>query len=421
MEVHQLIPTFVPGDATGLSALHVQLLLRRLGLTGGLYAADFAPALSSLVKPARALAPAPGDLVLYHHGIASPLSGTLIHLPCRRGLVFHNITPARFYEGTRLRESLVSGRAQLAAMAPHVDLALGVSDFNARELREAGYRNVHTVPLFIEPERFAAAHADPAMLKALRWRGPTVLSVSRVMPHKRFEDLLSLHAELLRLEPEARLLLAGGYDAGSAYFKALSRQAKALPNVRFLGRLSHGELVAAYRSAHAFVSMSEHEGFGVPLLEAMASGLPVLAFAAAAVPETLGGRGIAFTEKRFAALAELVREVVRDEPLREQILQGQQERLGELSAGAAQAKLAAALETVRPEAPRPRPRRSARPKVAFVVQRYGEVTRRRRVAWRGSSPSTWWRTGTSPSSPPAPATTSPGRTCFPRGRTATGG
>lgn len=376
MAVHQVIPTFLPGDATGQSALHFLVLLRRLGLYGELYAGEYAPELASLVKPASALRPAPDDLVLYHHGIASPLSGRLMHLRCRRGIVFHNITPARFYEGSPLREPLVAGRAQLAAMAPHVDLAIGVSDFNGAELRAAGYRNVHTVPLFVEPERFQKDHADPALLEELSGSGPVVLSVSRVMPHKRFEDLLSLHEELLRLEPEARLILAGGYEPGGAYFKRLARQAKGLRGVRFLGRVSHAQLVAAYRSASAFVSMSEHEGFGVPLLEAMAAEVPVLAFAAAAVPETLGGRGVAFTEKRFAVLAEVVREVVRDEAVRARLLEGQAQRVRELSADAAQGKLAAALATARE--PRPvrarRGARPARPKVGFVVQRYGEVS-----------------------------------------------
>jgi len=386
--VHQLIPTFVQGDGTGHSALHLQLLLRRLGVWGELYAADFPRPFSSRVRPAAALAPQPDDLVLYHHGIGSPLAGRLMHLPCRKGLVFHNISPTRFYTGTSLHEELRSGRAQLAALAPWVDVALADSDFNGAELRVAGYRNVHTVPLFVEPERFAVKRAEARMARALRWRGPTVLSVSRVMPHKRFEDLLALHEELLRLEPDARLLLVGSHEAGSPYFKALSRRARGLRNVSFLGRLSHGQLVAAYRSAQAFVSMSEHEGFGVPFLEAMAAELPVLAFSAAAVPETLGGRGIVFTEKRFAALAELLREVFHDGALRTRLLAGQAERLRELSAQTAQARLESALQTVGEVLPAAQPSRSrrvqapanlrkrlpVRPKVAFVVQRYGDVS-----------------------------------------------
>ncbi|WP_224243664.1 glycosyltransferase family 4 protein [Hyalangium gracile] len=376
MAVHQLIPSFVAGDASGQAALHLQLLLRRMGHFGELFAGEVGSGLESLAHPVSALRPAPEDLVLYHHGIASALSSHLMHLPCRRGLVFHNISPARFYTGTPLAEALTSGRAQLAAMAPFVELAIGVSDFNSAELRAAGYRNVHTVPLFIEPERFAQTYADPALSKRLEGGAPTVLSVSRVAAHKRFEDLLALHAELVRIRPEARLLLVGGYDAGSRYFKSLQRTAKGLPGVHFLGRLNHAELVAAYRSAHVFVSMSEHEGFGVPLIEAMAAEVPVLAFGAAAVPETLGGAGIAFNQKHFSFLAELVIEASENAKLRARILKGQTRRLAHFSAENAQRALATALGETASSAPKPRrtTRKPKRPRVAIVVQRYGQVT-----------------------------------------------
>lgn len=374
MAVHQLIPSFVAGDATGQAALHLQHLLRRMGHFGELYASEVGPGLESLAHPTSALRPAPEDWVLYHHGIASPLSSLLMHLPCRRGLVFHNISPARFYSGTPLAEALVSGRAQLAAMAPFVEVAIGVSDFNSAELRTAGYRNVHTVPLFIEPHRFSQANADAALRQRLAGPGPVVLSVSRVAPHKRFEDLLALHAELVRIRPEARLLLVGGYEPGGRYFKALRRTAQQLPGVHFLGRLNHAELVAAYRSASVFVSMSEHEGFGVPLIEAMAAEVPVLAFGAAAVPETLGGAGIAFDQKHFAFLAELVVEASESPDLRQRLLAGQAKRLTHFSAENSQRALAKALGEE--EAPRPRRpvRKPKRPRVAVVVQRYGEVT-----------------------------------------------
>lgn len=376
MAVHQLIPSFVAGDASGQAALHLQLVLRRMGHFGELYAGEVGSGLESLAHPVSALRPAPEDLVLYHHGIASPLSSHLMHLPCRRGLVFHNISPARFYTGTPLAEALVSGRAQLAAMAPFVEVALGVSDFNSAELRAVGYRNVHTVPLFIEPERFSRAYADPAMHQRLQGPRPTVLSVSRVAPHKRFEDLLALHRELLRIRPQARLLLVGGYEPGSRYFKSLQRTARELPGVQFLGRLNHAELVAAYRASQVFVSMSEHEGFGVPLIEAMAAEVPVLAFGAAAVPETLGGAGIAFDQKNFAFLAELTAEVGDNPYLRHNLITGQTQRLAQFSAENTQRALAKALGEEAPVRSKPRrtTRKPKRPRVAIVVQRYGEVT-----------------------------------------------
>lgn len=353
----------------GQCAVAWQRVLRHLGFDGEVYADDVAPRWRSLVRPASELRPSPEDLVLYHHGIASPLAGRLMHLPCRRAVVFHNVTPARFYAGTRLAGPLVAGRAQLAALADFVELSIGVSRFNARELEEAGHRNVHVVPLFVEPERFLPAMADALWLERFQASGrPRVVSVSRVVPHKRMEDLLALHSELRRIAPRAELWIVGGYAPGNAAFKALAAKAEAIGGVTFLGRVAHAGLVAAYRSADVFVSMSEHEGFGVPLVEAMAAELPVLAYGAAAVPETMGGAGIVFDEKNFAALAELVKLVSEDEALSASLVEGQRRRLGALSFTATRDALSSCLPPLHAGE-----RVSARPHVAVVVQRFGET------------------------------------------------
>jgi len=368
--VHQLIPCFTPGDAMGQAAIAWQRALRHLGFTGDVYADEVAPALQSLVKPATQLKPSPDDLVLYHHGIASPLAGKVLHLGCVKGVVFHNVTPARFYAGTRLVEGLRAGRAQLAALADGVDVSIGVSEFNAAELRAAGHRNVHVAPLYVEPSRFGPEFAEERMTTRLGELGqPRVVAVSRVVAHKRVEDLLALHAELRRLHRDAQLVVVGGAAEGSEYVRRLKAQAAEVGNVTFLGRVTHGELVAAYRAADVFVSMSEHEGFGVPLVEAMAADVPVLAFGAAAVPETMGGAGIVFDEKHFAALAEVVSALTHDVHLREQVVEGQRRRVEALSCEATVRALGVALAPWRTSA---RPRARRRPSVAIVVQRYGE-------------------------------------------------
>ncbi len=353
----------------GAAAIGFQRALRHLGMTGEVFAGEVAPGFDAIVHPISKLRVEPDDLVLYHHGIASSLVAKLLHLPCRRGVVFHNITPARFYAGTRLAEPLVTGRAQLTALAGHVDVAIGVSAFNARELEAAGHRDVKVVPLLVEPGRFARSQADAGLLARLGKRGaPRIVSVSRVVPHKRVDDLLSLHQELKRIAPRAQLVIVGGYDAGQAAFKALKRRADSLGQVTFLGKVTHAQLVAAYRSADLFVSMSEHEGLGVPLLEAFASEVPVLAFGAAAVPETMGGRGLVFDEKHFAALAEVASQVTSDRAMREQLVLGQHKRLADFSLAAVSDALREAL----PELPSRARRATRRPRVAFVVQRFGE-------------------------------------------------
>lgn len=371
MAVHQLVPHFRIGDATAQAAVHFRALLRRLGHWGGLFSVSRDPGTDALVQPVEALRVQPDDLVLLHHAIGSRLAARLLHLPCKRGVVFHNLSPLRFYRGTSLEPLLLAGRAQLSGLASHVALGIGVSDFNSGELRRAGYSNVHTVPLFVEPERFGADRADPAMRERLASSAFTLVSVSRVVPHKRFEDLLALHREVLRLRPDARLLVVGGVDRLYPAVRALEAEAAETPGVTLLGRVNHGELVAVYRSGSVFVSMSEHEGFGVPLLEAMAADVPVLAYAAAAVPETLGGAGIGFDEKRFALLAELALGLETDRTVRARVLAGQRRRLATLGAGHSEELLGEALESVGVRRPARARQRRRRPRVGIVVQRYG--------------------------------------------------
>jgi glycosyltransferase involved in cell wall biosynthesis len=374
MPVHQLLPSFKYGDAMGHAAVGFRALLRRLGHAGDVFAAEVERGWTSLVRPARELKVQPGDVVLYHHGIASQLANEVLHLPCKKGLVFHNVTPARFYSpGTPLHEALLHGRAQMAGMARLVDVAIGVSPHNVAELTAAGHANVHCVPLYVEPERFDVDHADHGYSLELRGGHPHVVSVSRVVPHKRVEDLLSLHQELLRIAPEARLTVVGAYAGGNTAFRALKQRARALRGVRFTGKISHAELVAAYRSADVYVSMSEHEGFGVPLVEAMASDVPVLAFGAAAVPETLGGAGLVFDEKHFAALAELVKLIAHDPDLRQKLVDGQRERVAALSPQATLTALQGALDSMGVPRPAWRKAKKGRAKVAVVVQRFGET------------------------------------------------
>jgi len=371
MVVHQLVPHFRIGDATAQAAVHFRALLRRLGHWGGLFSVSQEPGTEALVQPVEALRVQPEDLVLYHHAIGSRLAAHLIHLPCRRGVVFHNLSPLRFYRGTSLEPLLLSGRAQLSGMAPHVALGVGVSDFNSGELRRAGYANVHTVPLFVEPERFGPDRVDAAMAARLRSAAFTLVSVSRVVPHKRLEDLLSLHREVLRLRPDARLLVVGGVDRLFPAVRALEADAARTPGVNLLGRVSHSELAAVYRSGSVFVSMSEHEGFGVPLLEAMAADVPVLAYAAAAVPETLGSAGIGFDEKRFALLAEVAVQLQSDARLRARVLAGQRRRLEVLGPRHSEERLRAALESVGIRRQSRARGKARRPRVGIIVQRFG--------------------------------------------------
>jgi glycosyltransferase involved in cell wall biosynthesis len=254
----------------------------------------------------------------------------LEQLPARKVLVYHNITPHTYFAGLDAGqyESARRGREQLGLLRSHTDAAWGDSAYNARELVESGWARVGVLPIVFEPERYSVR---PSRRASRRWRqGLNVLFVGRVAPHKRHEDLIRVYAHLKRaVRPDSRLLLIGSDRGMSAYaesLKALVREL-GLGDVVFAGHVRAAEWVAAYRCASVYLSMSEHEGFGVPLLEAMHFGVPVVARKAAAVPETLGGAGLLLVRRNDPATAELIALLDEDRKFRDQVVDRQRERL----------------------------------------------------------------------------------------------
>jgi glycosyltransferase involved in cell wall biosynthesis len=263
---------------------------------------------------------------------------------------YHNITPPEFFAGylPHLARQCHQGRRELRAFAPRAELALGVSEFNRRELEASGFRRTAVLPIPLDLDRLAAAPASEAV-RALYGDGRTnLLFVGRIIPNKKIEDLLRLFAVYQRsIDPASRLLLVGDHWGYEPYLLRLEELARALgvEDVVFTGQVEDDELRAYYAVAAAYVSMSEHEGFCVPLLEAMACGLPVVAFDAGAVGETLGGAGLLFGAKQPEVAAEVVRRLVKDPDLRRSVLDGQARRLAEVRALDTRALL---LESLRP-------------------------------------------------------------------------
>src|SRR5262249_19928735 len=246
MAVHQLLPRFHSSDPSALAAVELQILLRRLGQWGELYALEREERAEPVGQHAGALRVRPGDTVLLHDDRESPLAARLLHLPCRRGVVFHGLAAATGGDGA---ESLEAARAQLTGLAEPGALGIGLSEFAASELRRAGWTRVHAVPLYVEPERYGPDRTDAAMRARLDSPGLTVIGEARTPPEGGLEDLLRLHTELRRLRPDARLLLLGTDGPLPAAAGELRELARHEPGVRWLGALGHGERVAALRSS----------------------------------------------------------------------------------------------------------------------------------------------------------------------------
>jgi glycosyltransferase involved in cell wall biosynthesis len=336
--VHQLLAALAYGDAIGDEALAIQKHLRAAGRESDIFAEKVHPRMAHLARPLWQYAEvsAPDTACLYHFSIGSAAGRMIHHAPDRLVVVYHNITPARFFLG--FHPHLVGlchhGRRELAAFAPRTELALGDSEYNRRELAAAGFARTGVLPIVLDLDRYREP-PSPVMGALLGGRRTTILFVGRIIPNKRIEDLIAVFALYRRRDPGSRLLLVGDYRGHERYYARLRERALRLglslaDDVVFTGHVEHDDLVAAYAASDLFLCLSEHEGFCVPLLEAMALGLPVVAYDAGAVRETLRGAGILLEDKDPEVVAEVLWRVRQDGLLRRSVLASQQRAMSEL-------------------------------------------------------------------------------------------
>jgi glycosyltransferase involved in cell wall biosynthesis len=334
MEIHQLSSGFGYGDAISNHALALRALLRSWGYTSEIYARWIEAKVAPQCRRIQDYAPTPGSIAIYHYSIgADEVSRRFLDHPGKRMLIYHNITPHQFFErySKRQVELTRTGRELLGSFAPHVDLALGDSTFNCAELAERGFTNPRVLPLLIDFEHLAHTRPCPATLGRYNDDWINFLFVGRVAPNKCQEDVIRAFAHYSRwIKRRSRLFLVGhwlGMDQYHAELRAFVESLGVRDQVVFAGHVELSELVAFYRLADVFLCMSEHEGFCVPLLEALHFDVPVLAYAATAVPDTLGDSGILFTRKDIPIVAETAHLLATDRDLREAILRRQRSRL----------------------------------------------------------------------------------------------
>lgn len=340
MEIHQLLPYFAPGDAIGNHARALRRLLRSWGVRSEIYAERAHPEVAHDCRPLHELLVTPQSAVIYHYSTRSPEADeAFVSFQGIKAIIYHNITPAYFYAPycPRIYRLLCEARAHLGQFRGIVSMALGVSAYNCAELAAAGYANPRRLPLLLEFEAFAAQPPCPATLQRFEDGWQNFLFVGRLAPHKRQEDVIRAFAWYNRfIDRRSRLLLVGTVGGLERYAHHLREVVQSLDmqdHVVFAGHASLAQLVAYYRLAHVFVCMSEHEGCCVPLLESMYHRLPILAYAAAGVPETLGDAGVLVHDKDYPMIAEMVHLLREDEALRSRILYRQQQRLADFAPG----------------------------------------------------------------------------------------
>lgn len=345
--VDQLLPVFSSGDAIGGAVRRTRAMLQNLGFTSQIFADVIDHRLASETAPAADLAARRdgNGVVFYHLSVGSPMADLFRSLGALRVVVYHNITPPKYFEDTNpmVRGTLELGREQLSALAADVALCIADSEYNAAEARQAGYARVIVIPPPIDLHRLRPRPGTPVT-------PPVILFVGRFAVNKRHDTLIRALAVLIADGAAVRLALVGAANDNGPYVTALKALAERLgvsDHVEFHDQhVSDDELRRLYQRAAVFATASEHEGFCVPLVEAMAFDLPIVARDAAAIPGTLAGAGLLLDDDDPLLWAAALRRTLEDSALRDGLIAAGRHRFASFEPAVIQERLGAALRDI---------------------------------------------------------------------------
>jgi glycosyltransferase involved in cell wall biosynthesis len=328
--------------------------LRNRGYDSDIYAYTIDESLSNEAIDFHVYQPSTetGDILILHFALPSGMTDFLKRASCKKAIIYHNITPAYYW--LPYDKSLVhlayAGRQELASLSPFVDRSAGDSEYNRLELERLSFRNTCVLPIHVDQDRYRVTPSR-YVIDQLHDGTDNFLFVGRVAPNKKLEDVMKLvHMYKKFYNPLARLIFVGKTNVAPSYLaslRELSARLGLMPaEVVFAGHVDWPELVAYYRGSHFFVSMSEHEGFCVPLIEAMICDTPILAYSSTAVPYTLGNAGVQFDKKDFVELAGVCFRIRNEDAFRESILDTQRKQLMKYSKAEIEKSLDRFLESL---------------------------------------------------------------------------
>jgi glycosyltransferase involved in cell wall biosynthesis len=329
-EIHQLLPNLAYGDAISNHALTIRDSLRDRGYESEIFVRYLDDRIASQAKVFKRQISAQAGLI-YHHSIGSELTEYAISHPGAKCLIYHNITPAKFFQPYRPDFAVIldKGRAELQKLAPYFKVSVGDSAYNAAELASVGFEQPGVLPIAVDPGKWNIS-ASATLMEQLQDGKSNLLFVGRITPNKCQEQLVEAFYYYLTMDAEARLILVGEGNSNDPYYHHLLNTIDKFNLSSYVlmpGQVNDAQLLAYYRTADLFWSMSEHEGFGVPLVEAMWFDIPVLAYKSSAVPETLGASALMFNNKedlvQVAALAKLL---IKDRALQSKVINVQRQR-----------------------------------------------------------------------------------------------
>ncbi|WP_124065161.1 glycosyltransferase [Clostridium sp. E02] len=332
MRIIQIIPTLAYGDAVGNDAMALKCVIQDMGFETEIYAENIVcpekmPA--KLVNQIPALSK--DDIAILHLSTGAKINNEFGNLLCRKIVRYHNVTPPEFFEVNDLYIAEVNkwGLRSAAYLADKVDYCLADSEFNRQDLIELGYKcKIDVLPILIPFEDYKKK-PDQKIIKKYS-KTPVVLFTGRVAPNKKHEDIIQSFCMYKKFyNPKAVLVLVGSYKETDLYYQRLKKYVEELnvEDVIFTGHIHFNEILAYYYIADVFLCQSEHEGFCVPLVEAMFFDNPIVAYKSTAIPFTLDKSGFLMDTKDPLLVAGVLHEIDKSTDMRNQLIKEQRKRL----------------------------------------------------------------------------------------------
>lgn len=350
MKIVQLLDALDFGDGVSNDVINLQKAFTKLGVENKTYSKWWNERVARYTSNIEQYRPGKEDLIIYHFSGKSYILEKVVRFPCRKLVRYHNVTPPEFFLPDNL-EAYQNCREGLEQICKNIKRFSGFwadSRFNASNLVSYGAdkQKVDVLPIAFDFDQIDAQPHNQSLLKRLQ--APNILSVGRIAPNKRIEDILDVfEAYHCAYDQRVRLYLVGNNSQDASYTNMLMKKLESMTardHVVFAGKVDSSDLYTYYRAASAYLCLSEHEGFCIPLLEAQHFGVPVIAYASCAVPDTMGEAGILLYKKDPNMAAALLNRVICDAGLRTSIQRKQRENLMQYQDSAIEAKLTELLK-----------------------------------------------------------------------------